>query len=614
MNHAEIKALIEAHTNGARNERSDWDMYHAWYLSEFWDEDGRRVETRDYRTASGRKKGSKAAKKRDLTMESNYVFAFVDSMIANVCPTNPMLTISAKSSRLGQVAAARERLVNDTFRQDRMHASSWDMATYAAICGRAISKTTWSVAKQRPITRVINPRNVFYDHHSEWDDMAYVFEAVPMRVSTFRKRVESGEYDAEAAESVSTDHNHAIPDWLVSRRSGKDRLVTDAAIDQFGWVVVYEVYDLEAGTYMVTLPDAKKPLVFSERLPYMFQRNPYALLVFNRSLRDHLGVSDVKLIEKLQFRLNELDTLELLHAHASIPITLFDESAVLSPEEAVEAIRKCTEPGAVARIKMAQDKFLRDAFVWSQAPGMNPSFDKMRARATELIEFILGLPQYSRGVVGKSDIATELALADSATRTRGGRRIKAIEDWVLRCGQQQLALWKEFLTDEMELIVRDRATSESVPIDRSTLGFGELLMTPEGLATIDGQPIDDVLVQHEFEAYYDFEAVPYSPTENSKSVQLQKLAQFMPFLLQSGADPRLLLSRLADLLAMPELREAAAQLPAGPPGAQGIQPEQLPGGGTPDSLAGGGMPDGMAQDAIIPPEAGQLASQPKLEL
>jgi hypothetical protein len=71
-----------------------------------------------------------------------------------------------------------------------------------------------------------------------------------------------------------------------------------------------------------------------------------------------------------------------------------------------------------------------------------------------VIEFILGIPQYSRGVVGVADVATEVALADTATRTRNGRRIKMIEDAIDTLAHKVVGLYEEFLPPNTMLPIR----------------------------------------------------------------------------------------------------------------------------------------------------------------
>jgi hypothetical protein len=106
----------------------------------------------------------------------------------------------------------------------------------------------------------------------------------------------------------------------------------------------------------------------------------------------------------------------------------------------------------------------------------------------------------------------------------------------------------------------------------------------------------------------DYDVVPFSPTENSKSAQLKKIAEFMPLL--QGApqfvSQKKLYGRITDLLELGDLTPSKeelqalagpAQPPGMPPGAGGGMPDPSQiGSGTDESLKGGEMPT-----AIEPP-------------
>lgn len=606
MEFKEVVAIVSAHIRAGERERKLWDRWHSWYLSEFWDAEFNPGPSGSVLSVTGEPES-------EVTLETNFPYAFIDTMIANVCPTNPMITLTGRQQDLHDVARARENLVNDTLRRDKMHAKSWDMATYAGICGRAFSKTVWSKERRRPITRVIPPRNVFYDHTCDYEDAAYIFEAVPMRKRDFLKRVKSGEYNKEAADMAKPGR---LPSWLVDQARGGEIINKDAPRDAFDWVVVIEFYNLADGELFVLLEDSEIPLAYSERPPFLFVKNPFSMLIFNKNLRDNSGISDVKLIARIQERLNEIDTLELMFAHSTIPVTMMDEAAVDDPEGAVDQFAKCSKPGDIVRVKVTQGKNISDVFTWTQSPGLAPSHEKMRDRCTSLCEFILGIPNYARGVVGQADVATELALADTATRTRNGRRIRCIEDWVVDVARKSLGLWREFLDSDTEMLVRDRNTFGSTPVDRPTLGFGTL-DADEGGAKLDNVYIWEDSVQFEDEWFYDFEAVPYSPTENHKLVQLQKLQQFIEVLHNNPMIDQLgLYRKLTELIGMSEIVNPSGGAQA-MPGAPGAAPAQDQAGGMPtgtsaDNIATGALPAGedAAVAAIMPPGASQLASPP----
>ena len=121
---------------------------------------------------------------------------------------------------------------------------------------------------------------------------------------------------------------------------------------------------------------------------------------------------------------------------------------------------------------------------------------------------------------------------------------------------------------------------------------------------------------------YDYMAIPYSPTENHRLVQLQKLQQYLPMLLQSPAvDQEKLVIKLLDLLQMrdilappappmpPEMPGMPPGMPGMPPGMPGLPPEGMPPEmmaappviESPDTLATGALPEGTELPPIPGP-------------
>lgn len=587
------QSMLTTHIAKGKREREDWDRWHAWYLSE---DPVMMVRQYDVLPTS-------SPSEQELKLDTNYPYAFIDTMISNICPTNPVVTVNARNKDHADTARARESLINDSLHRDKLHSKAWDMSTYAAMCGRSFSKTIWSFRHKRPVVRVINPRNIFYDMSVDWEDARYVIEAIPMTKEEFDARVAdpTDPYDAEVAESATPGQ---MPSWLFDKRTLQSFL-NEGSRAVFEWVVVYEFHDLTSGRMLHMLEQSDKPL-WEGTKPYAFIDNPYSIVIFNKNLMDNSGVSDIKLISRIQERLNELDALELWFAHTAIPIMMLNENAVENIEAALSALQQATGPGDVVRIGLQQGIPFDAAITYTKAPAMTPSFDKMRERCTGLIEFILGIPQYARGVIGGAEVATEVALADTATRTRNGRRIKVLEDWVVDNAKKVLALWREFLPKEAQLTLKGRTAFDSVDIDRQLLAFPE--------------PIDPTLPDaadaNDDEWYYDYETIPYSPTENHKLIQLQKIQQFMQVLVNNPAvDPKALMWKLTELLGLEEVRRDPSQAPQPgmgipQPGAPvGAQAPQMSGTSA-DNIKAGGLPEGTAAEAILPPGARALASQP----
>ena len=140
--------------------------------------------------------------------------------------------------------------------------------------------------------------------------------------------------------------------------------------------------------------------------PYYFVRNPYWMLKFNENLEDNGGLSDAFIIENPVRRLDEARTLELRHAQSTIPVTTLNSAAVDDVEEAKEQLRTCTGPGDILAIQLKNGASLRDAIGQTPTSQLSPSFSSAKQALEQEIMFRLGMPQYTRGVAGASDVAT----------------------------------------------------------------------------------------------------------------------------------------------------------------------------------------------------------------
>jgi hypothetical protein len=257
------------------------------------------------------------------------------------------------------------------------------------------------------------------------------------------------------------------------------------------------------------------------------------------------------------------------------------------------ALQDANQPGTMISIQGKANAPLRDIIGSTPMPAFSPQFAEMRARCNQVIEFILGIPQYSRGVVGVADVATEVALADTATRTRNGRRIKQVEDLVSALAERVIGLYEEYLDPDSKLAIRLTGSQEVLDVNRETLRLRPQRDPNE-------EPLD-----------FDYDALPYSPTENHKIIQLQKFQQYFPLLMQApNVDKEKLIVKLLDLLQirdvmMPppptpspsDMAESMAGMDAGLPAEAG-QPPGV------DSVVTGGLPPGTQEPSQVPLPAG----------
>lgn len=562
MDYKQINSVISTHIHSGAKERADRLRWMDWYLTDSTDRD---YGVRDpyERDTDGRD---------DLTLETNYPYAFIDTMTANVCPTNPQVTIIARNPDMAEVARYRESLANDTLRGNDTHSKSLELASHAAIAGFGASKVVWSERYNRPRLLIVQPDNFIWDRTSPQEDWRYCGECTPITKEEFkarckRQRLSQEEkdlgfrprpaYKKKVADSAKFSR---YPEWLVKGTSPHD--VAEQARDVFEWVSVWEFWDFEAKKFYHILEGVEEPLLEID-LPYEFVENPYDIVVFNNNLKDGSGISDIKLIQNSQARLNELDTIELWHAQTTLPKAIVDKAALEQPADFERGYATADGPGAVVMASFRPNKTLRDAIQYSPSPGLSPSFDKMRGRATEQIEFTLGLAGFQRGQQG-FDKATEAALANTAQQTRNGKRIKAIENWIASISKKMLGLWAEFADPGVGIPVSEPGSSRA-----EILAFADL-------AFDDAETFEN-------EWWFDFKTAPYSPTENHRLTQLQKLTQYMQVLANNPhVDQGKLMLKILELLGMTEVADKTGQ---------GGQPQQMiQAGGSPGVPGSSGVP------------------------
>ncbi len=569
--------LIQAHASTAAERAKKWNKYRAWYQGKFWDEKLGEAK------AIGPETG-------DSIFETSYAYAWIDTMTANVVAANPQVTVNARDEANAPAAEAREALGNEALRRGKGHERLWQLATGSALDGVQFMKTVWSQRLQRPIFRVLSPRVLWFDETAEaWEDIRYAIEVVPMTEEDFkRKSTPQQQADGTMSEPLYNQalaqraHFGGRPSFATFPNQQQKEL--DAA---FRWIVVYEFYDFTGdGAVSHYIGGVDEPLLGPAPLPYKFVRNPYMPLVFNNNMQDLMGLSDIQLIESAQEVLNELNALEVRHAEASIPVMILDGGQLEDAEGFLAALQKINGPGqgVVANRTMQNPVPLDDLFTFTRMPSLSPAWSGMKEEARHAIEYVLALPSYARGVTGVTDVATEVALADTATRTRNGRRQRAVytvQQWM---SEAAIGLYEEFLAPDTTIPVRLTGDEGSLVLNRQLLGYGDRkLADNEGLLD------------------YDYEAVPFSAAEQNRLVQLRSLRENWNSLMEGAQaghyDVRKIFSKLADAMLATDIMSKVAPeggaAPPPPPGGNIPAPDgNLPAPGE-DTMVGGGLPDGV---------------------
>tara|TARA_Y100000361_G_scaffold153389_1_gene175070 strand:- start:760 stop:2499 length:1740 start_codon:yes stop_codon:yes gene_type:complete len=515
-----------------------------------------------------------------ITFENNWLFAFADTMIANIVPTNPEVTIRNRREELKEPAKLRELLVNDVLYREKAHSKLWKLATRSAIFPRAFLKCVWSEAKGRPILRVLNPEFVFFDAMAEdWEDVRYVCEVSVLTRGEFEKRIKKrgnkqGVYRSDAIDDADFG---PYPEWLLAEETNeKDDDDHEIVRESFDWITVYEYYDLVSRRFFHYMDGSQRPILSAD-LPYDQLPNPYYMLYFNDNLKDLGGLSDAELVFPTIARLNEMSSLEMWHNKCSIPVTVVHSGLVDDPAEFEDALENVDGPGQVITIAAKPKVDISQVMGTTPMPTLPVEWQSTKGALREQIEFVLGIASYQRGGLGQSDVATELALADTAIRTRNSRRQKVIYDCIAWTAKGIVALYSQFLPSDSEIPIRLGSDEKVYSLTRESLAFEEK---------------EDPLA-------YDYEARPFNAQEGNSVVQLKTLTEFIPVFTQNPAtagniDQRKLVEKLLELLQMPNLlteqQQGAAPpgMPGGMPGMPGMPAAgaQLPAQGLPPELAG----------------------------
>ena len=208
---------------------------------------------------------------------------------------------------------------------------------------------------------------------SRWEDIRYLVEVTVLTQEEFKARTKrqgrkGAAYNAKVAENATFG---GYPAWL-RENTGNANYVNEASTDVYKWVTVYEVYDFSGkGRYYHMLDGVEEPL-FEGDLPYRYVRNPFAYLIFNENMKDLGGLSDVKLIQSLQERLNEIDTLELWHAQSSNPVMLVNTALVDNPEDIMTGLQDANQPGSMISVQGKANAPLRDLIGVTPTPTLSP--------------------------------------------------------------------------------------------------------------------------------------------------------------------------------------------------------------------------------------------------
>lgn len=558
-------SVIRSHKENLRDERAGWDVLGRTYRGSYWHEDRAKMEARpeDLMDEYG------------IEHEVNYLFGFTDTLVANVCPPKPQVTIRPRVRRRAKEAAHREKLSNDYMKRAKAGRHLRRCTALACVYPRAFLKAFWDHKKKRPVLRSLKPHTLFYDTTAEaWEDIRYIIEAKPITRQVFesrlrRKGTQGGVYRASAIEDVKYG---LYPQWLVPQDQTDKSNEAQVVRDNYQWTTVYEVYDLVTMKYYHYL-DGDKPALYEGSLPWKNLPNPFKLLSFHDNLDDLGGMSDGQLVFPTTQRINEMSSLRLHHAKTSIPVGILNAKHLDDPEAFQTSLDRATSPGqyAILNTKNAGIR-LDEVFTHTPSPTLNFDFDKSLEQLISNAEWLLAMPANQRGQASATDVATDIAAIDGANKTRNGDRQEQVYDLAVWTSTAFLALFAEKMPEGWE---------EDVHI-----GGTDTTLTPVSLGFMD---VDGNRIPFDPEAM-DTASHAFNAESLNTVAQFRKLQVLIPQLVNNPhVDQRKLTVFLLRMAHMEELLAPEGQ-------AQAIQQAQAAEeGGVPQA------PGAPAPDLQVPP-------------
>lgn len=511
-------------------------------------------------------------------VQRNELYAFIDQLVATVCPPNPEVTVRANRKVMEKPAKFRQALINDAFRRETLAVKLWRATGRAGVFPRCFFKVTWSHKKARPRVRVVNPHFVFYDEMaSEWDDVRYVCEVKMMTRGEFMAKVKTSKRSRKGIYNLDPEKLKKVPfgqhqQWMrYHDSSGLYERTDRRASLAYKWIPVYEYYDLVSETLYHYVEGVSEP-IYEAALPYQLHKNPYYMLVFNDNLRNNNGLSDAKLVRGPLTQANTLNTLMMWALRAGIPIPVVMESLLDDPQEFMTQLRNAEGPHDVITLAAQPRATINDIMGHTPVAQMPVEWSRMTGSLLDSVANTLGIPSYARGSVGNTDVATEAALAGDADRTRKSRRQKVLYLAVEWIAEAIIRLYIEYMPNDSSIPLRVTDDTPEQLVSRRMFGFG----MPDGKGRVeDDDPWD-----------YSFSALPFNGDEDNRVVRLRNLMEVLPSLVQNPEiNQRRLWSEVLDMMKLskvlntPEEAKQAMQAMMPPP----VEGEATPAG--PDDSA-----------------------------
>ncbi len=457
-------------------------------------------------------------KKDGVTMGTNYMYAWVQQSQAQVCPAQSRVSIEPRRDEYVGRAAFRSALYNDYhYRLDTAEDLRW-LHRWASLCRRGIWKAVWDFNEDTPKFIPVNPRQVWFDRDaSKWDEVRWLIQATAVTKDEFRKRrepqriegeVEPPLYEFMADEDFDRIAFTSLPKWMRSSTTrGTVNSAKHSTSNLLEWVVVYECYDFRSGRFYHFLEGQGYPLLADE-LPYhdSIPRN-FFRFVYSENMEDLSGMSDFELTEAVQLRLDEIDNLEMWYTKTSIPQVWANQNSVKDRDEVDKNWRRGRTPNGLNWMATSERSAISDIFFTAPQPTLPINFDVMRRRCQEIIEFILGFPGFSHGRLGDTELATEVAAAQSHDETRKAERKRVVNKAIEWSTRVMDAMCRAYMPEDTVIPLRVVDMQAAHELTTELLGYDDP----------DERPLD-----------FDYEVLADEGSEHNRAVKFRRLNEAKP--------------------------------------------------------------------------------------
>ena len=506
--HRWVKSTIQRHVAGLRDEADSWRLPLLAYWSRWGQADGIDGTFDDLR-----------AEDHPMLVGINYLYAFVDSLVAAVVPNNPKVNVVPSSQAFEPPAEARELLLNTVWRRQRLESKLRKATARAAMFGRCWLKQTWDAGRTMPKYRVVRPHNVYFDDSvTEYEDIRYIGEVVPLTRGQFEsrcaKRGRKNPLYHLSEEDLDSISYSGYPSWMTDDNIDEQGEVNRA---NYQWITVYEHYDFVANKYYHFVDGLERP-IYEGPLPYRLLKNPFVLVTFNDNLVNVRGLGDAALIYPTLEQLNTMATLENWHTRLAIPVPVILENLLDDPEAFVEQFRQVKGPDDVLRLAARPNVSVSDVIGSTPVTQLPIEWQAIRGALVTAIELVTGMPGFMRGTSAGADVATTDALRDEHYNDRNNVRRRILYDAAADLAQGSIGLYLEYLSEDKALPLRSDNGSYT-KVDRRVLGFGEML---DGGEVSPDDPWD-----------YQYDLYPYNAAEQNDLVLLKRAFEAMPMAIQN---------------------------------------------------------------------------------